>query len=66
MDYRSQVMNGEVMITVAGLRSLAGVIDFVFMAGLCEWPETQEELDQLLAPPSWLKRKMADFIKFAL
>jgi len=66
MDYRSQVMNGEVMITVAGVKALNGVFDFVFLAGLCEWPETQEELDALLPPPSWLGRKMADFIKFAL
>jgi hypothetical protein len=66
MDYRSQVMNGEVMVLVSGLKALNGVLDFVVISGLCEWPETQEELDALLAPPSWFQRKMADFVKFAL
>jgi hypothetical protein len=66
MDYRSQVMNAEVMITLGGLKSLIGVMDFVVLAGLCEWPETPAEVDELLPPPGWFMRKMSSFIKIGL
>jgi hypothetical protein len=66
MDYRSQVMNGEVMVTIGGASGLVGVIDFVLLAGLCEWPATPEEVDELLPPPGWLMRRLSSFIKVAL
>jgi hypothetical protein len=66
MDYRSQVMNGEVMVTIGGPSGLVGVIDFVLLAGLCEWPATPEQVDELLPPPGWLTRKLSSFIKVAL
>lgn len=66
MDYRSQVMNGEVMVTIGGASGLVGVIDFVLLAGLCEWPSTPEEVDELLPPPGWLMRRISSFIKLAL
>ena len=66
MDYRSMVMNGEVQVVLAGTKSLVAMIDFILLAGLCEWPETTEELDKLLAPPGWFNRSMASFIKVAL
>jgi len=66
MDYRSMVMDGEVQITLVGWNSLAGLIDFLFIAGLCEWVDTQDELDALLPPPGGMTRSMANFIKLAL
>ena len=66
MDYRSMVMDGEVQITLGGWNSLAGLVDFLFIAGLCEWVDTQEELDALLPPPSGMTRSMANFMKLAL
>lgn len=66
MDYRSQVMNGEVMIVLSGLKSMVGAIDFILLAGLCEWMETPEQVDELLPPPGWFTRKMSGFIKVAL
>jgi phosphatidylserine/phosphatidylglycerophosphate/cardiolipin synthase-like enzyme len=66
MDYRSMVMDGEVQITLGGWNSLAGLIDFLFIVGLCDWVETQEELDALLPPPSGMTRSMANFMKLAL
>jgi len=66
MDYRSQTMNGEVMVTISGVQSLVGVIDFVLLSGLCEWPETPEEVDRLLPPPGWFMRGFSGFIKIAL
>jgi len=66
MDYRSQMMNGEVLIVVSGAASLVGSLDFVLLAGLCEWMDSTEELDALLPPPGWWTRKLADFVKIAL
>jgi len=66
MDYRSMTMNGEVMVTVSGIESLVGVIDFVLLSGLCEWPESPEEVDKLLPPPGWFMRNLSEFIKIAL
>jgi hypothetical protein len=66
MDYRSQVMNGEVMVTIGGASGLVGAIDFLLLAGSCEWPSTPEEVDELLPSPGWLMRKLSSFIKLAL
>ena len=51
MDYRSQAINGEVMVTIGGMAGLEGVLDFMLLAGLCDWPGTPEEVDALLPPP---------------
>jgi hypothetical protein len=59
-------MNGEVMVTIGGASGLVGVIDFVLLAGLCEWPATPEAVDALLPPPGWLVRKLSSFVKVAL
>jgi hypothetical protein len=66
MDYRSAVMNGEVMVTIGGASGLVGVVDFILLAGLCEWPATPEQVDELLPPPGWFMRHLSSFIKVAL
>ncbi len=66
MDYRSMCLDGEAMVVVAGWESLNGVIDFMLLAGLCEWPETTEELDALLPPPSGLMRRISGLMKLML
>jgi hypothetical protein len=66
MDYRSMVMDGEVMILLSHWESLGGVMDFVLLAGLCEWPQTLEELDALLPPPGGFTRSMAGLMRLAL
>jgi hypothetical protein len=66
MDYRSMVMNGEVQVTLGGMQALVGMIDFLLLTGLCEWPDTQEELDALLPPPGGFTRRIASFIKLGL
>jgi hypothetical protein len=65
MDYRSMVMDGEVMVVVGGWQSLFGFMDFMLLPGLCEWVETTEELDALLPPPGGMIRAMAGFSKLA-
>ena len=62
----AQVDDGEVQVTLAGMRALNGVLDFLLLTGLCDWPETTEEIDELLPPPGWLKRRIASFVKVAL
>jgi hypothetical protein len=66
MDYRSEVMNGEVMVTIGGASGLVGAMDFMLLAGLCEWPATPEQVDELLPPPGWFTRRLSSFIKVAL
>jgi len=66
MDYRSMVMDGEVMITVTGWNAVLGLIDFLILPGLTEWIDTQERLDELLPPPSGFNRKVANLIKLML
>ena len=66
MDYRSMVMDGEVMVTVSGWGTVVGAIDFMLLIGLCEWVDDQEGLDALLPPPSGATRAMANWIKLML
>ena len=66
MDYRSQALNGEVMVTVGGLAALEGVLDFMLLAGLCDWAGTPERIDELIPPPGGLMRRLSSFIKVAL
>jgi hypothetical protein len=66
MDYRSMVMDGEAMIVISGWEVLRGMIDFVLLAGLCEWPETPEDLNRWLPPPGGFTRTMAGLMKLAL
>lgn len=66
MDYRSMVMDAEVMLLVGGWQSLYGFMDFLLLPGLCEWVETTEELDALLPPPSAMTRALAGLMKLAL
>lgn len=66
MDYRSQVLNGEVMVTIGGMAGLESVLDFMLLAGLCEWPGTPEGVDALIPPPGRVMRRLSSFVKVAL
>jgi hypothetical protein len=48
------------------MAGLEGVLDFMLLAGLCEWPGTPEDVDALVPPPGGFVRRMASFIKIAL
>ena len=65
MDYRSMVMDGEVMVLVGGWQSLYGFMDFLLLPGLCEWVETTEELNSLLPAAGSITRALAGFSKLA-
>jgi len=66
MDYRSMVMDGEVMVTLTGWHSISGIIDFAVLEGLTEWIESQDELDSLLPPPSGMARWIGNLMRLAL
>jgi hypothetical protein len=66
MDYRSMVMDGEVMVVTGGWQSLYGFLDFLLLPGLCEWVETTDQLDELLPPPSGMTRGLAGLMKLSL
>jgi hypothetical protein len=66
MDYRSMVMDAEVMVILGGWQSVFGYLDFLLLPGLCEWLETTDELDALLTPPGGFTRSVAGFMKLAL
>jgi len=66
LDYRSMLLEGEVMILLSGWLSTIGLFDFIILPRLCRWVETTDELDQLLTPPSTLQRKIAGFLKLLL
>lgn len=66
MDYHSMLMDGEAMITMAGWRSLVGMLDFMLLTGLCQWVETVDDLNALLPPGSGMQRTMAGLMKLIL
>lgn len=66
LDYRSMLLDGEVLILLSGWLATIGFFDFIILPRLCHWIETTDELDQLLTPPSALQRKIAGFIKLLL
>jgi hypothetical protein len=66
LDFRSMVMDGEVMILMSGWQSVTGFLDFLLLPGLCHWAETTEELDRHLDPPGSLLRGLAGFMKLSL
>jgi len=66
MDYRSMVMDGEAMIVISGWEVLKGMIDFIVLAGQCEWPESPQDLDRWLPPAGGFTRSVAGLMKLAL
>jgi hypothetical protein len=63
MNYRSLMMDAEATYLVTYFDALVGVLDFVGMTGLCKWPESREELDEILKPYGGFQRKFGRFIK---
>jgi len=63
MNYRSMYLDGEVQITMTGWNTMSGLVDFFILAGLCQWPTTQAELDALLPPPGGMTRSMARLLR---
>ncbi len=54
-NYRSMLMDGEVMLTVEGGAVIQGLIDYLSLLGTTTWVETLEELEQYLPAYGGLK-----------
>ena len=65
-DYRSMMLDGEVMVIVAGWNSLHGLLDFIFLMGNSEWVSSEEELQVWLPEQSNFKRKVARWVRIML
>ena len=65
-DFRGMLMDGEVLYCVSGWGAMNGLLDFVMLMGLSEWPKTQEELDELIPPPTGIQSGIARWFKFGL
>ena len=65
-NYRSFMMDGEVMFLTTYADALNGLVDFIAMTGLCRWVDTQEELDALLPPYGGWQRRFGRWIKIGL
>jgi hypothetical protein len=59
MNDRSLLLDGEVMLTVSGVASGTGMLDFITVTGLTRWVEKQADIDALLPTPSSFKRLLA-------
>jgi len=65
-DYRSMVMDGEAAVLVSGRAGFEAAPDFVLLAGLATWVSDQHALDERLAAPSGVRRRLASWIRMAL
>jgi len=66
MNYRSLLMDGEVICLVTYYGAIGGIIDFIGLTSLCKWPQTIEELNELLPPYGGTKRKIGRIAKTAV
>jgi hypothetical protein len=60
---RSLVLDGEVAFVTASWKSLAGLMDFITIAGMCEWIDSIEELEELFPGYDGIARRMSRFIR---
>jgi len=63
---RSLALDGEVAVVAAGWKALAGLPDFITVAGLCTWVDSVEELEQLFPGYDGLKRKLSHWIRIVV
>ena len=60
---RSLALDGEVALVTAGWKSLAGLMDFITVVGLCDWIDSVEELEELFPGYDGIARRMSRFIR---
>ena len=65
-NYRSMLMDGEVLFLVSGYESLMAFLDFAGLVYLVTWVESVEELEELLPSPSGFQRWLGRYMKRAV
>ena len=65
-DYRSMLMDGEVMLAVTGAPALQGLLDILFLSGASTWVDDLDALEELLPGYGSFKFIISRKIKKAL
>ena len=60
---RSLALDGEVAFVTASWKSLSGLMDFITIAGLCDWIDSVEELEELFPGYDGMQRRISRFIR---
>ena len=63
---RSLVLDGEVALVVAGWSAIYGLPDFLVIAGLSEWIDDLDELEELFPAYEGIKRRISRMIRIAV
>jgi hypothetical protein len=62
-NYRSMILDGEVMVVLAEMGALVGLIDMMWIVGQSKWITDQESLDEHLPEYSGFKRRMGRWLR---
>ncbi len=65
-DYRSMLMDGEVMVVITGRAGIIGLPDMLFLMGASTWVDTEEELEAVLPSYGILKWRIGRMMREAL
>jgi phosphatidylserine/phosphatidylglycerophosphate/cardiolipin synthase-like enzyme len=65
-NYRSMLMDGEVLFLVSGPDASMAFLDFVGMVYVVTWVDTVEELEEVLPSTEGIKRWISRYIKRAV
>ncbi len=65
-DYRSMIMDGEVLYVVGRAWAMVAYLDFVSLVGQTTWVESVEELEELLPRYSGFWKWLGRYLKLAL
>ena len=57
-NYRSALLDGEVLVAAAGPEAVIGLADQMLILGLCDWIEDPEELKEHFEPIGGFMRKV--------
>ncbi|MCH7892023.1 MAG: hypothetical protein IH921_11030, partial [Gemmatimonadetes bacterium] len=63
---RSLALDGEVSFVTAGWAALSGLMDFITIAGLCDWIDSVEELEELFPGYDGITRRLSRYIRIAV
>lgn len=63
---RSLALDGEVAFVAAKWTALAGLLDFITIAGLCTWIDDVETLEELFPGYDGLARRISRFIRMSV
>jgi hypothetical protein len=57
-DYRGMFLDGEVSFITSGWESVWGLVDFVWILGMCDWVDDMEGVERNLGRYGWFDRRI--------